>query len=119
MKNALIIVDVQNDFCEGGSLEVKNANEIIPIINNIRYNFESKFNYVILTKDFHPSDHISFNNSPYIDDSNLELDEITSKFKVSLEDKIILNFTNEILFFREPFLLIVFKVHLELNSIKN
>ena len=33
MKTALIIVDVQNDFCEGGSLEVQNANQIIPKIN--------------------------------------------------------------------------------------
>ena len=33
MKTALIIVDVQNDFCEGGSLEVQNANRIIPKIN--------------------------------------------------------------------------------------
>ena len=33
MKTALIIVDVQNDFCEGGSLEVPNANQIIQKIN--------------------------------------------------------------------------------------
>ena len=33
MKTALIIVDVQNDFCEGGSLEVPDANQIIPKIN--------------------------------------------------------------------------------------
>ena len=35
MKTALIIVDVQNDFCEGGSLEVQNANQIIPKINSL------------------------------------------------------------------------------------
>ena len=35
-KKALIIIDVQNDFLKGGSLEVPDANEIIPIINNIR-----------------------------------------------------------------------------------
>jgi nicotinamidase/pyrazinamidase len=33
MKKALIIVDVQNDFCEGGALAVPGANEIIPYIN--------------------------------------------------------------------------------------
>ena len=33
MKTALIIVDVQNDFCEGGTLEVPNANQIISKIN--------------------------------------------------------------------------------------
>jgi nicotinamidase/pyrazinamidase len=33
MKKALIIVDVQNDFCEGGALAVPGANEVIPYIN--------------------------------------------------------------------------------------
>ena len=56
MKKALIVVDVQNDFCEGGSLEVKGANEIIPIINSIR----DKFDLVIFTKDYHPANHKSF-----------------------------------------------------------
>jgi len=58
MKTALIIVDVQNDFCEGGSLEVPNANKIIPKINALR---ELKiFDLIILSRDWHPSDHISF-----------------------------------------------------------
>lgn len=34
--SALIVVDVQNDFCEGGSLEVRDASKIIPKINKIR-----------------------------------------------------------------------------------
>ncbi len=55
-KNALIIVDVQNDFCSGGALEVKNAESIIPVINQIR----DKFDYVFLTKDWHPLNHVSF-----------------------------------------------------------
>src|SRR6056297_126064 len=55
-KNALIIVDVQNDFCEGGSLAVENANEIIPVINKI----SGKFNKVVATMDWHPADHMSF-----------------------------------------------------------
>lgn len=58
MKNkaALIMVDLQNDFCEGGSLAVKNANEIIPIANQL----QKKFDTVIATKDWHPDDHMSF-----------------------------------------------------------
>jgi len=51
IKSALIIVDVQNDFCEGGSLAVNDANKIIPIINEIRK--KGSFNTIILTKDWH------------------------------------------------------------------
>tara|TARA_R110000772_G_scaffold2410_4_gene8503 strand:- start:9905 stop:10513 length:609 start_codon:yes stop_codon:yes gene_type:complete len=47
---ALIVVDVQNDFCPGGSLEVKNGDEIIPFINEISSDYE----LVIFTKDDHP-----------------------------------------------------------------
>jgi nicotinamidase-related amidase len=88
MKNALLIIDVQNDFCEGGSLAVKNANEIIPIVNKIRKDFEDKFECVIATKDYHPVDHISFNDSPHLTATDLELDEITLKWKVNLLHKL-------------------------------
>ncbi len=56
MKKALIIVDPQNDFING-SLQVPNASEIIPIINNID---KSQFDLIILTQDFHPVNHKSF-----------------------------------------------------------
>ena len=55
-KETLIIVDVQNDFCEGGALEVHGASEIIPIINRLM----SKFELVIATQDYHPPNHCSF-----------------------------------------------------------
>lgn len=58
MKKALIIVDVQNDFCEGGALAVPNANEIIPYINLLTA--ENIYDEVILTQDWHPADHKSF-----------------------------------------------------------
>lgn len=54
MDIALIIVDVQNDFFEGGALGVPNSLDIIPIINNL------EFENVIYTKDHHPSNHTSF-----------------------------------------------------------
>jgi nicotinamidase/pyrazinamidase len=57
-KSALIIVDVQNDFCKGGSLAVPDANEIIPIINMIRE--QKNFDMIVLTQDFHPKNHKSF-----------------------------------------------------------
>lgn len=53
---ALIIVDVQNDFCPGGALAVPDGDKVIPVINKII----SYFDIVVATKDWHPKDHISF-----------------------------------------------------------
>lgn len=53
---ALIVVDVQNDFLEGGALGVSKASEIIAGINRILPLFET----VVFTQDWHPADHISF-----------------------------------------------------------
>jgi len=58
MKKALIVVDIQNDFCKGGSLEVPLANEIIPLVNKLTK--DSMFDLVIFTKDWHPVNHKSF-----------------------------------------------------------
>lgn len=58
---ALIVVDVQNDFLESGALPVPNASEVIEAINRI----SPKFNSVLFTQDWHPKNHISFvNNHP-------------------------------------------------------
>lgn len=56
MAKALLIVDVQNDFLPGGSLEVPESDEIIPVIHNLAKKFET----VIATQDFHPKGHHSF-----------------------------------------------------------
>ena len=53
---ALIIVDPQNDFMQGGALEVPKANEIILEINKL----QKEFDLVIFTKDWHPENHKSF-----------------------------------------------------------
>jgi len=53
---ALIIIDVQNDFCPGGSLAVAGGNEIVPLVNTLA----EDFNHVILTQDWHPAGHSSF-----------------------------------------------------------
>lgn len=58
MKKALIIVDVQNDFCEGGALAVPEAKEIIPYINLLME--ENHYDQIVLTQDWHPADHKSF-----------------------------------------------------------
>jgi nicotinamidase/pyrazinamidase len=56
MTSALLIIDVQNDFCPGGTLAVAGANEIMPLINSIA----AKHAHVILTQDWHPAGHSSF-----------------------------------------------------------
>ena len=53
---ALIIVDVQNDFCPGGALAVADGDLIIPIINRIL----PAFGAVVATQDWHPANHASF-----------------------------------------------------------
>ncbi|MFW5645430.1 MAG: bifunctional nicotinamidase/pyrazinamidase [Bacteroidota bacterium] len=53
---ALLIIDLQNDFLPGGSLEVENGDVIIPVINSI----SPKFDLVLATQDWHPANHISF-----------------------------------------------------------
>ena len=53
---ALIIIDVQNDFCPGGALPVPDGDKIIPVINKL----SGRFKKVIATQDWHPKDHMSF-----------------------------------------------------------
>jgi nicotinamidase/pyrazinamidase len=60
---ALIVVDVQNDFCPGGSLAVGEGDLIIPLINELRD--RKKFSKIFFTSDWHPVDHVSFaTNNP-------------------------------------------------------
>ncbi|WP_025769300.1 bifunctional nicotinamidase/pyrazinamidase [Thioalkalivibrio sp. HK1] len=56
MKQALLVIDVQNDFCPGGALAVDKANEIIEPVNAVMRDFDA----VILTQDWHPANHASF-----------------------------------------------------------
>ena len=57
---ALIIVDIQNDFCPGGSLAVEHADEIVPIANSLAWEFKAAGDLVVATRDVHPADHGSF-----------------------------------------------------------
>ena len=59
MQTALLVIDVQNDFCPGGALQVAGGNEIIPGINQEMI----KYDYIILTQDWHPKGHSSFATS--------------------------------------------------------
>jgi len=53
---ALILVDLQNDFCPGGALPVREGHHIVPLINGIH----DKYDLVVATQDWHPKDHGSF-----------------------------------------------------------
>ncbi|HEQ72349.1 MAG TPA: bifunctional nicotinamidase/pyrazinamidase [Spirochaetia bacterium] len=55
-KKMLLIIDVQNDFCPGGSLPVPEGDIIIPVINRLA----RMFPLVVATKDWHPEGHVSF-----------------------------------------------------------
>lgn len=52
----LLVVDIQNDFCPGGSLAVPRGDEVVPLINALAANFA----HVVLTQDWHPRGHLSF-----------------------------------------------------------
>jgi nicotinamidase/pyrazinamidase len=55
-EEALIVIDMQNDFCPGGNLAVPEGDKIVPLINEMIGRFE----HVVLTQDWHPADHASF-----------------------------------------------------------
>jgi nicotinamidase/pyrazinamidase len=55
-KSVLIVVDVQNCFLPGGSLAVKDGEQVIPVINGLA----KKFANVVMTQDWHTPDHVSF-----------------------------------------------------------
>ena len=57
--NALIVIDVQNDFLPGGALAVSGGNEILPRVNKLIADHD----HVVLTQDWHPAGHSSFASS--------------------------------------------------------
>ncbi|MDO8520942.1 MAG: bifunctional nicotinamidase/pyrazinamidase [bacterium] len=57
--DALVVVDVQNDFMEGGALAVPKGNEVVPVVNKLALCFAN----IMLTQDWHPPWHSSFATS--------------------------------------------------------
>jgi nicotinamidase/pyrazinamidase len=55
-QEALVVIDVQNDFCPGGALAVVDGDDILPVVNELI----STFDHVVLTQDWHPDRHSSF-----------------------------------------------------------
>lgn len=56
---ALLVIDVQNDFCPGGALPVPEGDVVVPVINELM----EAFDHVVLTQDWHPEGHHSFASS--------------------------------------------------------
>ncbi len=54
--DALLVIDMQYDFCPGGSLAVAGGEEVIPLVNRLA----GSFAHVVLTQDWHPRGHLSF-----------------------------------------------------------
>jgi nicotinamidase/pyrazinamidase len=54
--DALVVIDVQNDFCPGGTLPVADGHAVVPVINRLMPMFQT----VVLTQDWHPPGHASF-----------------------------------------------------------
>jgi nicotinamidase/pyrazinamidase len=59
MGRALLVIDVQNDFCPGGSLAVPEGDRVVPVINRLA----PRFAKVVATQDWHPPGHVSFASS--------------------------------------------------------
>jgi nicotinamidase/pyrazinamidase len=57
---ALVVVDVQQDFCPGGSLAVKHGDEVVPKLNEVIEAFEKANLPIFFTRDWHPPNHCSF-----------------------------------------------------------
>jgi nicotinamidase/pyrazinamidase len=61
--DALVIVDIQNDFMPSGTLGVRNADAIVAPVNRLAEEFHSHENTVVMAQDWHPAGHLSFASS--------------------------------------------------------
>ncbi len=59
-QTALVVVDVQNDFCPGGAVPVKEGDRVIPVLNRYIEIFRTAGAPILFTRDWHPPDHSSF-----------------------------------------------------------
>ncbi|MET0344481.1 MAG: bifunctional nicotinamidase/pyrazinamidase [Polyangiales bacterium] len=74
-ENALLLIDLQNDFCAHGALEVPGGDDVVPIANALM----PRFSQVVATADAHPPTHLSFasNHSGKVVYEQMELDGLT------------------------------------------
>ena len=93
--DALIVVDMQNDFMPGGALPVPDGDKIIPVLNQYIQLFADRGNPVYFTRDWHPADHISFKGHGGIWPPHCVQDTEGAKFhpdlKIPLDNKFIIS----------------------------
>ncbi len=93
--DALIVVDMQNDFMPGGALPVPDGDKIIPVLNQYIQLFADRGNPVYFTRDWHPVDHISFKGHGGIWPPHCVQDTEGAKFhpelKIPLDNKFIIS----------------------------
>jgi nicotinamidase/pyrazinamidase len=65
-QDALLVIDVQNDFLAGGALAVSGGDQVVPVINQISGCFET----LVFMRDWHPVNHISFSREPHLVDKS-------------------------------------------------
>jgi len=65
-QDALLVIDVQNDFIPGGALAVAGGDLVVPVINRLSGCFETR----VFTRDWHPVNHISFSRAPHLVDQS-------------------------------------------------
>jgi len=82
---ALMIIDVQNDFCPGGALPVPDGDKVVPVINNLM----DKFDLVIATRDWHPEQTVHFEKWPVHCVRNTQGAEFHPELDTSKIDKVI------------------------------
>lgn len=88
---ALLIVDVQNDFCPGGALAVDEGDQVAPVLNRIQENFD----LVLASKDWHPPDSVHFEKWPAHCVRDTEGAAFHPDLKVDMVDKVLLKGTND------------------------
>ncbi|WMJ74045.1 nicotinamidase [Cytophagaceae bacterium ABcell3] len=87
---ALLIVDVQNDFCPGGSVPAPEGDKIIPVINKLT----ERFPLVVASKDWHPADTVHFKKWPAHCVKNTQGAAFHPKLETGIIDKVFLKGTD-------------------------
>ncbi|MGM0410707.1 MAG: nicotinamidase [Bacillota bacterium] len=88
---ALLVVDVQNDFCPGGALAVPDGDRVVPVINELM----DKFELVLASKDWHPEDSVHFEKWPEHCKKETKGAEFHPELKVDKIDRVFLKGTKD------------------------
>lgn len=88
---ALLIVDVQNDFCTGGALEVKGGEFVVPVINNLM----PLFPLIVASMDWHPAESIHFEKWPPHCVRQTQGANLHPELKIDMIEKIFLKGTED------------------------